>query len=96
MLNIKTLFNALKGASNIDRKFILSILLDVISNAQMYQIVKSLSWTQGLETLLNSSFAAEPIAVSLIFQHLSSDPIVLSQMNNMMSAEYLDEVIGAA
>ena len=68
MLLVKTLFGALGSGSDLDRKFILSILVDIITNAQMHQIIKSLSWTQGLEKLLNTSFASEPIAVSLIFQ----------------------------
>ena len=45
MLNVKTLFQALNDGTGLDRKFILSILVDVIANSQMHQIVKTLSWT---------------------------------------------------
>ena len=93
MLNVKTLFGALKDASNLDRKFIMSILTEIITNSQMHQIIKGLSWAQGLETLLNTCFSSEPMAVSMIFQQLTKDHVILSQMNNMMSPEYLEEVV---
>ena len=67
MANLRTILGALKGASALDRKFILSILLDIVPNVQTHHIVRNLSWSQGIEALLNSSFAAEPMAVSKIF-----------------------------
>ena len=70
---VKTLFNSMKDASGLDRKFLLSILLDIVQNVRTHQIIKSLSWSQGIEVLLQACFENEPMAVGKIFAVLMSD-----------------------
>ena len=64
---VKTMFASLKEANGLDKKFILSILLDIMSNLSSHKIIKSLSWSQGMELLINTCFNAEPMAVGKIF-----------------------------
>ena len=45
-----------------------------------------------MEILLNTSFEAEPMAISKIFGVLMSDNQIMSQMNNMMTKEHLREI----
>ena len=89
---VRTLFSSLQTGSSNDKKFVLAILLDFVQNIQSHEIIRNLAWTQGVEVLLNSSFATETMTVSKIFQLLTKDPTIFSQMNNMMSFEYLNEV----
>ena len=56
-------------------------------------MMQNTSWSQGIETLLNTCLATEPLATSLIFNRLHKDPNIRNQINSMMSKEYIDEVL---
>lgn len=70
---IKTVFKSLQEGSAIDKKFVLSVLYDFVHNSRTHEIVRSLSWTQGIEVLLNTSLATESMVVSKIFKMLGKD-----------------------
>lgn len=54
------MFSMMKDASPVDLKYILTITLDYIQSVAMHGIMRQLTWTQGLEVILNTSFEAEP------------------------------------
>ena len=43
--------------------------------------------------MLNSCLTDEPLATSVIFNRLYKDSVIQTQVNSMMSKEYIDEVL---
>lgn len=90
---MKAILDLLPGADELSRKFYLACLSDLLENPRALLTMQNTSWSQGIETLLNTCLASEPLATSLIFNRLHKDVNIRNQISSMMSKEYVDEVL---
>ena len=90
---LKSIFDLFPKADGYSRKFYLSCLVDLFENPRAIAMMQNTSWTNGIEMMLNSSLTDEPLATSVIFNRLYRDSVIQTQVNSMMSKEYIDEVL---
>ena len=91
---LSALFAQLSTGDKDDKKFILSVLNDLVNRPKAVQVIKETAWLDGIDKLVACQ-DVEPLAASLIFSTLHRDPTIRAQINAIMELEKVNSIIKA-
>ena len=72
---LSALFAQLPTEDKDDKKFVLSVLNDLVSKPKAVQMIKETAWLDGIDKLVACQYV-EPLATSIIFSTLHRDPTI--------------------